>query len=51
MTWLGGIDPAPNHTFIAHAEPDPAQGLKAMIESELHWDETMTEYVDSVELK
>lgn len=38
LDWLGHFKVAPKKVFLNHGEKDAAEGLKAKIEAELHWD-------------
>lgn len=50
VTWLKTFNHSPNHTFLTHGEPQPAQALKEKIGAELHWPVTIPEYGQRIEL-
>ncbi len=37
LSWLGGFERAPEHTFVVHGESDTADGFAATVRSQLGW--------------
>ena len=50
LGWLKGFRSPPKKTFITHGEPEPAQGLKKMIESTLKWPCVIPTYLEGYDL-
>ncbi|MAY67360.1 MAG: hypothetical protein CMM77_09555 [Rhodospirillaceae bacterium] len=50
LGWLGHFRKPPRRTFITHGEPEAASSLRMKIEEHLHWDATVPDYLDQVEL-
>jgi metallo-beta-lactamase family protein len=50
MRWLGGIPAPPRQIFLVHGEPAAAQALEATIKTELRWNVTVANYLQSVDL-
>lgn len=51
VQWLRGFAQPPRHTFVVHGEPAAADALRRRISLELHWNVSVPEYRDSVELQ
>ena len=50
MDWLTKFDEKPKMTFVIHGEPESANRLKQTIESDLGWNVTVPNYLESFEL-
>tara|TARA_R110001592_G_scaffold126059_6_gene336618 strand:- start:11032 stop:12426 length:1395 start_codon:yes stop_codon:yes gene_type:complete len=50
LGWLGHFRTPPKRTFITHGEPEAASSLRMKIENHLHWDATVPDYLDQVDL-
>ena len=50
MDWLTKFDEKPKMTFVIHGEPESANHLKQAIESDLGWNVTVPNYLESFEL-
>jgi metallo-beta-lactamase family protein len=51
LRWSEGFEAAPKQTFITHGEPVAADALRHRIEEAKHWQCTVPDYLQSVELK
>jgi metallo-beta-lactamase family protein len=51
MRWLGDFKRPPKMTFIVHGEPEASAVLRDRIASELGWNVTIPEYLQTVELE
>ena len=50
LAWLRQFRSSPSRTFVTHGELSASDALRHRIEEELHWDCTVPEYRDVVEL-
>lgn len=50
LNWLKKFSQPPKRTFITHGEPIAAKGLELKIQSDLHWNTRIPEYLEEVEL-
>jgi metallo-beta-lactamase family protein len=50
LAWLRQFGSPPRRTFVTHGEPSASDALRHRIEEELHWDCTVPEYRDEIEL-
>lgn len=50
IAWLGGFNAPPKQTFITHGEPVAADAMRLHIEEQLHWQVTVPDYLETVEL-
>jgi metallo-beta-lactamase family protein len=48
LEWLRTFKKKPEVTYLVHGEPDSSRALKEAIESELHWDVQIAEYMQQV---
>jgi metallo-beta-lactamase family protein len=51
VSWLRNFEAPPQTTFITHGEPDAADALRHRIEEELHWNCSVPQYRDQIDLK
>ena len=51
LNWLQNLEAPPKITFITHGEPDAADALRRRIEEKLHWNCSIPQYRDQIELK
>lgn len=50
IAWLDAMPRRPRAVFLTHGEPDAADALRKRIERDLHWDASVPEYRESVDL-
>lgn len=50
LTWLGNLGFQPRKVFVTHGEPAAADRLRQRIEQELHWQCSVPEYLETVDL-
>jgi metallo-beta-lactamase family protein len=50
MRWLSSISDSPKQTFIVHGEIESAEALATSIRSDLQWNATVPEYLESFQL-
>ena len=50
LEWLGRLGTPPRRVFVTHGEPVAADRLRMGIEEQLHWDCSVPDYRDSIEL-
>lgn len=51
LGWLRHFETPPKTTFITHGEPDAADALRRRIEEELHWNCSVPQYRDRIDLQ
>jgi metallo-beta-lactamase family protein len=49
LAWIGALPSAPQHVYVSHGEPVPADALRQAIEERHHWLCSVPEYRDVVE--
>lgn len=50
LGWMRSGPAAPRRVFVTHGEPDPADALRLRIERELHWNASIPELNQSIDL-
>jgi metallo-beta-lactamase family protein len=50
LRWLRTAPKPPRHAFVVHGEPGASAALRERIEQELHWDVTVPEYLQEIDL-
>jgi metallo-beta-lactamase family protein len=50
LAWVGALPSAPQHVFVTHGEPEPADALRQAIEERHGWPCSVPEYREAVEL-
>lgn len=51
LGWLQNLEAPPKTTFITHGEPDAADALRRRIEEKLHWNCSVPQYRDQIDLQ
>ena len=50
LEWLGGFAQPPRATFLTHGEPQASDALRKHIEEQLHWECSIPDYLQAIEL-
>jgi metallo-beta-lactamase family protein len=50
LRWLTGLPAPPRQTYLTHGEPVASAALKAVIESQFHWQVALPQYLQTVDL-
>jgi metallo-beta-lactamase family protein len=50
LRWLSDAPAAPRKLFLVHGEPVAAQALQSAVESQLHWNVTIPNYLEAFDL-